>query len=78
MRKMLKEEKELLKFYSVAYPSEDAEVKRDFKKMLTALVRACYEDAAKVAYEEALMHKSGNAKWDVNVGENVAAAIRRK
>ena len=45
---------------------------------LTAIKKAVREDAAKVAYEEALMHKSGNAKWDVNVGENIAAAIRRK
>ena len=63
---MLKEEKELRKFYSVAYPSEAAEIKRDFKQMLTALIRAVREDERGIVERECAKE----------IAKGMAAAIR--
>ena len=81
-RKMLKEERALRKFYSVAYPSEAAEIKRDFKKMLSALVAACYEDAAKIV-ESKDIETDASGKWEKAHGgkdamKKLADAIRGK
>ena len=72
---MLKEEKGLRKFYSVAYPSEAAEIKRDFKQMLTALIRAVREDCAKVAEETSEKENLRRAGFGCSI-EKIAAAIR--
>ena len=76
---MLKEEKELRKFYSVAYPSEAAEIKRDFKQMLTALIRAVREDCAEVAEAHKEKYSSNElfvTAVIVSLTDDIAAAIR--
>ncbi len=40
--------------------------------------RAVREDCAKVAFNEACCHNSGNTTWDRNVAENIASPIRGK
>ena len=51
-----------------------------FMREVSALIRAIRADerekCAKVAYNEACCHNSGNSTWDRNVAENIAAAIR--
>lgn len=85
MRKMLKEERELREFADrvaiICYPNSESKrikYRNGIYKLITALVRACYEDAAKVA-EEMKPFFRGNDTHDHahdDACDDIAAAIR--
>jgi hypothetical protein len=72
---MLKEERELRKYLRESvtddYPDEFINIRREWGKLITLLVRAVREDCAKVAEE--IKHEYGCAAPD-----KIAAAIRGK
>ena len=72
-RLMLKEEQELRKYLSNVYQMDKTS---EVYPLITALVRACYEDAAKVADDWDYNHGSEQQPW--SYGDKIAAAIRRR
>ena len=75
---MIREERELRKFTSMMFALESDEVRDDCNRLITALVRACYEDAAKVAdsFHEPPYPSTTSSMY--TVPQKIANAIRRK